>query len=209
VRERTQRPADLGTHLDIAFGSQDVVLDFAGYTADSLEAGLREPLEKIRQGRLTPKTLQVRMLLADLSRPIAVPARAGSDGVDDPIVRAHFGRLRDVHAVKAAEAIEQLGDLGLVNQASVQVRVHGTAPLLTMYLLNHQQLFLGLSRVVERRVKIDKKMVKVHEPSMGSSALVNHSADADPDSAGSREVKETARWFDNIWDTLARPYEPV
>jgi DNA-binding transcriptional regulator YhcF (GntR family) len=208
VRERRQPPADLGTHLDIAFAGQDVVLDFAGYTADPLKSALREPLEKIRQGRLTPKTVHLRMLLADLSRPIALPARTAAAGADEPNVRAHFERLSDAHTLEVTGTIEQLRDLSLVKQATVQIRVHGSAPLVAMYLVNDKELFLGLSRVVERRVKIDSKTVKVHEPTIDNTELVNHSANADPNSAGSRQVEQAAEWFDNIWSSLGRPHQP-
>jgi DNA-binding transcriptional regulator YhcF (GntR family) len=208
VREGAARSANLGTRLDTAFASKDVVLDFAGYSAEPLTATLREPLEKIRSGQITPDTVHLRMLLADFSRPLAVPARTGAKGGDDAAVRAHFARLRDAEAREITTLVHEVRDLGLVQQATVQIRVHGSAPLVTMYLLNNQELFLGLSRVGESKVKIGKKTVKVHAPSQ-DAALVKHCADADPDSAGSRQVKETAEWFENIWNTLGRTHVPA
>jgi hypothetical protein len=45
---------------------------------------------------------------------------------------------------------------------------------------------------------------------MGKDAvLFHHVADGDPNSTGSLYVTETARWFDSVWNTIAREYTPA
>jgi DNA-binding transcriptional regulator YhcF (GntR family) len=209
VRERAERPVGLQSHLDVAFSQDEVQIDFAGYTAGHLETGLREPIEKIRTGRLTPKSIRLRVLLADLSRPMALPVRAKLQAGDDADVRAQIDRLSEPQARRVVDSLEELKNLGLVQKASVQIRRHGSAPLLMLYLLNNHELFLGLCKAGERNVRIDMKQVKIHEPSADAAVLVHHSADADPGSTGSLEVKEACEWFDNIWTTLGRPHVPA
>jgi DNA-binding transcriptional regulator YhcF (GntR family) len=209
VVDRAARPADLDTHFDIAFANTDVVIDFAGYTAEPLNAALRKPLEKIRSGQIAPETLLFRVLLADFSRPLAVPARTRTQEVDDADVREHSALLSEAQTVELTGSVKALRDLDLVRQASVEIRVHGAAPLVMMYLLHGQDLFLGLNRVVDRKVKIGRKTAKIHEPWMDNAALVNHAADADPNSAGSRQVTNAAEWFESLWNTLGRPHVPA
>jgi len=207
VRERTERPVGLRPHVEAAFAQNEVSIDFAGYTAETLNGIIQEPLDKIRHGRLTPAEVHLRLLLADLSRPIALPARAGSDQGDDPDVRARVARLTERHALGIVESIEELRDLGLVQKASVEIRVHSSAPLFKLYLLNGQELFFGFYPVVEHTVRIGKKMVKTVDPMGKDAVLFHHTADADPDSPGSLYVAETAKWFDNVWNTIGRPYQ--
>lgn len=44
---------------------------------------------------------------------------------------------------------------------------------------------------------------------MGKDAqLFHHSLDSDPDSLGSLHVAEAEKWFESIWTTIARPWQP-
>ena len=84
---------------------------------------------------------------------------------------------------------------------------HSSAPLFKVYLINGHDLFFGYYPVVEHAVTINKKQVPIYDPMGKDAVLFHHVADADPDSTGSLYVAETAKWFDSVWDTIARPYE--
>src|SRR3954454_16469128 len=84
VRERTARPVGLRPHIEQAFEQEQVRIDFSGYTAETLHNAIQEPLDKIRDGRLTPRSVRLRLLLSDMTRPIALPSRAGDEPGDDP-----------------------------------------------------------------------------------------------------------------------------
>jgi len=139
---------------------------------------------------------------------MGLPAGAELQAGDNADVRAQMGRLSEPQARRVVDSLEELENVGLVQKASVQIRRHGSAPLLMLYLLNNRELFLGQCKAGERRVRIDKKQVKIHEPSADAAVPIHHSADADPRSTGSLEVKEACEWFDNIWNTLGRPHVP-
>ena len=54
VRQRTERPVGLRPHIEQAFEEQRVTIDFAGFSGETLNGAIQEPLDKIRVGRLTP-----------------------------------------------------------------------------------------------------------------------------------------------------------
>lgn len=207
VRERTERPVGLRPHVETAFEQPEVRIDFSGYTAETLHGVIQEPLDKIRVGRLTPKSIHVRMLLSDMTRPIALPSRAGDKPGDDPDVRARMAKIAERNTVAILEQIAELADLGLVDNAVAEARVHSSAPLFKLYLVNNHDLFFGFYPVVEHDVTINKKPVSIFDPMGKDTVLFHHVADADPDSTGSLYIAETAKWFDSVWETIARPYE--
>ncbi|MGL5857876.1 MAG: GntR family transcriptional regulator [Angustibacter sp.] len=208
VRERTERPVGLRPHLEAAFDTEQVRVDFAGYTAETLHGIIQEPLDKIRHGRLTPQSIRIRLLLSDMANPIALPSRAGTKPGDDPQVRERMARLVERHALGITESVAELQDLGLVTKATAEVRVHSSAPLFKVYLLNDRELFFGYYPVIEHTVTIGGKRVPIYDPMGKDAVLFHHTTDADPDSSGSLHVSETTKWFTSVWDTIARPFQP-
>jgi hypothetical protein len=206
VRERTEHPVGLRPHVEAAFTQPDVRIDFSGYTAETLHGIISEPLDKIRHGHLRPTSIRLRLLLSDMSQPIALPSRAGDKPGDDPGVRERMQRLVERHALSIVESVGELADLGLVEKAEARVKVHGSAPLFKVYLLNEHDLFFGSYPVVEHTVTIDRKRVPVFDPMGKDAILFHHIAEADPEATGSLYVSETAKWFDSVWDTIARDY---
>ena len=205
VRERTGKPVGLRPHIEAAFEVPDVRIDFSGYTAETLSTAIQEPLDKIRDGRLTPRSIQVRLLLSDMTRPIALPSRAGADPGDDERVRARMARTAERYAGGIRESLIELQQLGLVEEANAEVRVHSSAPLFKVYLLNAADLFFGFYPVVEHTVTINGEQVPTFDPMGKDTALFHHTADADPESIESQYVGQALAWFDSIWSTIARP----
>src|SRR5918997_2157749 len=86
VRERTERPIGLRPHIERAFDSERVTIDFAGFSGETLHGVMQEPLDKIRIGRLTPESIHVRILVPDTTAPMTFPCRA-EDLTDSPEFR--------------------------------------------------------------------------------------------------------------------------
>lgn len=206
VRERVARPVGLRPHIEAAFEQPEVSIDFSGYTAETLHAAVLEPLDKIRDGRLTPKSIRVRMLLSDMTVPMALPSRAGDDPGDDERVRRRMAHTAERYAGGLSDAVTELADLGLVDKAEVIIRVHSSAPLFKIYLINDTDLFFGFYPVVEHDVTIDGATVPTFDPMGKDTELFHHTADNDPDSTGTLYVREAAKWFASIWTTISRPY---
>jgi DNA-binding transcriptional regulator YhcF (GntR family) len=204
VRERTERPVGLRPHVEAAFEQDEVRVDFCGYTAETLHGVVQEPLDKIRAGRLRPQQLHLRLLLVDLSQPTALPSRAGDEPGDDPRIRQRMSEIAQRHSTAISDSVRELGDLGLVEKASAEVRVLGTAPLFKVYILNNHDLFLGFYPVMEHPVAVDEGQVQAFDPMGKDTVLFHHAADVDPDSTDAVYVAEAVRWFDSVWNTIAR-----
>src|SRR5438876_12013502 len=86
VRAQTERPVALRPHIEAAFQRSRVAIAFAGFSGETLQGVLQEPLDKVRAGRLTPQSVSVRILLPDLSLPTVVPSRVDSRA-DEPAAR--------------------------------------------------------------------------------------------------------------------------
>ncbi|MER7702808.1 HAD-IA family hydrolase [Kitasatospora sp. NPDC097605] len=123
VRERTSRPVGLRPHLEAAFEQQQVTLDFAGFSSETLHNALQKPLDKVRSGRLAPESITIRLLLPDTTAPMAVPVLV--DGLqDEAALRQRARNIALTNAGGIAHSVEMLAELGLVQKASVEVKVH-------------------------------------------------------------------------------------
>jgi DNA-binding transcriptional regulator YhcF (GntR family) len=205
VRAQTQRAVELRPHIEAAFESPHVSIDFAGFSGETLKDAITEALDKIRVGRLTPETVTVRVLLSDMSVPMALPARAETQS-DDPMVRSRAERITRRAAESIIDQVRELGELGLVRSATVDVRVHSASPLFKLYFLNNQEAFFGFYPVVERNVVIKGEPVAIYDL-MGKDVPLFHYAMSDDETSTGAQFVEAARaWFDSIWNTIAREY---
>src|SRR5215204_2198974 len=132
VRERTERPVGLRPHIEQAFTQERVSLDFAGFSGETLHGVVQEPLDKIRAGQLRPVSLRIRILLPDPETPWTLPARV-EDLADDPAFRERGGRIAHRHTSAIVDSVAELADLGVMENASAEVRVHRSAPLFKLY----------------------------------------------------------------------------
>jgi len=205
VRERTARPVGLRPHIEQAFENVNVRIDFSGYTAETLHGMLAEPLDKVREGRLSPQSIKVRLLLADLARPLALPVLSQNDPDSSGAVRERMAETSSRHAGAITDAVQELGDLELVPEVSVETRVHGTSPLFKAYVVNDVDVFFGYYPVVRHEVRIGGKKTTIFDPMGKDAVLFQHTDDGDPDSTGAQFVAQTRAWFDSIWNTIARP----
>lgn len=205
VRERTARPVGLRPHIERAFEEPNVRIDFSGYTAETLHGMLAEPLDKVREGRLTPQSIKVRLLLPDLARPLALPVATSNDPEASAPVRERMAGISARHAGAITDAVQELADLGLVPEAVVETRVHGSAPLFKAYVVNNTDVFFGYYPVVRHEVRLNGKRASIFDPMGKDAVMFQYTDDGDPDSTGSQFLAQTRAWFASIWDTIARP----
>jgi len=206
VRSQTERPVGLRPHIEAAFERTHVSVDFAGFSGETLHGALTEPLDKIRAGRLTPESIAIRILLPDLSQPAAVPSRTDTPD-DDPTVRERAERISRRHTEAIIESVQELADLGLVRSASGDVRRHGTAALFKVYILNNEDAFFGFYPVVKHTVTIAKNTVPIYDV-LGKDVPLFHFATSDEDEMANQYVQQARGWFDSVWNTIAREYQP-
>jgi len=205
ARARAEKPVGLRPHIEKAFEQEAVTIDFSGYTAETLHGAIAEPLDKVRSGRLTPQSIRIRLLLSDLAAPLAVPvATTGGPDASGP-VRDRMRAISARHAGAITAAVEELADLSLVPQAAVETRLHGSAPLFKVYVVNDTDAFFGFYPIVEHEVRIGDNRQPIFDP-MGKDAIMfHHVDDGDPDSKDAQFVAQTRAWFESVWTTIAVP----
>jgi DNA-binding transcriptional regulator YhcF (GntR family) len=206
VRAQTQRAVELRPHIEAAFDRAYVSIDFAGFSGETLRNALTETLDKVRVGRLTPETLVVRILISDMSTPMALPALAETQG-DDVGVRERAERIARRAVDGIIDQVAELADLGLVRSATVEARMHRAAPLFKLYIMNNEEVFFGFYPVVEHAVPIKGQPTAIYDL-MGKDVPLFHYAVSDDDAShGTQFVESSKAWFDSMWNTISYGYE--
>ncbi len=206
VRAQTQRAVELRPHIEAAFERAHVTIDFAGFSGETLRDALAEVLDKVRVGRLAPETIAVRVLVSDMSVPMALPARAETQS-DDPAVRERADRITRRAVDGIIDQVTELGDLGLIRSATVEVRMHRGSPQFKLYVLNGEEVFFGFYPAVERTVTIKGEPTAIYDL-MGKDVPLFHYAVTDDDTShGTQFVEASRQWFDSLWSTIAYRHE--
>lgn len=207
VRERSARPVELRPHIEAAFTVDDVTIDFAGFTSETLNNVLQEPLDRIREGRLSPSSIAVRLLLANPAG-LAVPAPVAPSAKSAATLYKRTQRLTERHALAVRDSVTELQDLGLVPAATVDIRTYAAAPVFKTYLINGTEAFFGFYPVATHEATIDGKAVPMHDVMGKDATLMHYATDNDPDSAGAVFIGQAQGWFDSVWSTVAQEYQP-
>jgi DNA-binding transcriptional regulator YhcF (GntR family) len=207
VRERTERPVGLRPHIERAFEAENVTIDFAGFSGETLHGAMQEPLDKIRIGRLRPKSLTVRILIPDTTAPLAIPCRA-DDLTDSPEFRARATTIMHRYVGAITDTVNELGTLGLVEEATAAVHVHHAAPLFKLYLSNGEEAFFGFYPVREHILTFGGQPQTLYDLMGKDAILFHHSAGDDDTSTGSQYVDQAKTWFDSMWNTVSMEFTP-
>lgn len=207
VRAQTERPVGLRPHIEATFERPHVSIDFAGFSGETLHGAIQEPLDKIRAGRLNPESIAIRILLPDLDLPTVVPSRAEPPG-DDPAVRERAARIARRHTEAIIDSVGELATLGLVRNATAEVRAHGTTALFKLYILNRDEVFFGFYPVVRNTVSVNKQPVPIFDVLGKDVPLFHYATSGEDDDAGDQYVHQARGWFDSVWTTIAHEYTP-
>ncbi|MGW7540989.1 winged helix-turn-helix domain-containing protein [Streptomyces sp. NPDC054770] len=199
---RSRRPMTLGPLIAEAFERDEVALDIATLTSESLDAHVRDQAERIRARIITPRKITLRVILP--AETLAMPYPRNKDDQDDlrllqrshAIARAHTGSLRNV--------LDQLRTEDLVPSVDLEIRHTGFTPTFKLYVINHVEVLHGFYEPILRTVILEDgaEVEAVDVLGLGVT-LTHHVRDADPDSAGSAFVDNATRWFESVWNLLA------
>lgn len=206
VKERTHRPVDLREHLERAFEQEDVTIDFAGFSGETLHGALGGPLDKVRDGRLRPDSLSVRVLVPDPRVPWSLPAKA-DDLTDSPEFRARATKIMERHTLALVDEVNELAQLGLVPKAEATVRVYPTVPLFKLYILNGSEVFFGYYPVQEHVVTLQGEETPIWDLMGKDTVLFHREATSDDSSMESQYVQQSQMWFESIWQSIAQDYQ--
>ncbi|MER6517336.1 winged helix-turn-helix domain-containing protein [Streptomyces sp. NPDC001553] len=203
VRSRTERPAGLRPYVEQAFASHTVTIDFAGFSSETLHGALQEPLDKIRVGRLTPSSIRIRILVPDMAVPQAAPVRR-EDCADDPRLRARMHDIMIGYTRSISDAISELSHLGLVQESSVDVRVHSGTQFFKLYVINNEDAFFGYYPIRPNKVVAQGEAIEIYDLVGKDTILFHHSLNEGDATSGAQQVEQARMWFDSVWETIGR-----
>jgi hypothetical protein len=144
------------------------------------------------------RNLRIRLLLADTSRPMALPCRR-DDLADDPDFRARAGRITARSATALRDAVDELRQLGRLDAATVAVRVHDATPLFKLYIVNGEEAFFGLYPIREHAIDLGGQE-RVILDLMGKDAAMFRFGPG----GTSAFVAQATDWFARMWESLGR-----
>jgi hypothetical protein len=185
----------LRPYIEQAFTAEHVVIDFAGFSGETLHGAVQEPLDKIRNGQLTPESVTV------TTRPMVLPCRV-EDLADDPDFRARAHRITSRHAYAILESVHELARKGRIKQGRAQIRAHQLPPLFKMYILNGDEVFFGLYPLAKHDVPLPGGTRDMYDL-MGKDAMVFRYSQASGQAADTQFIEQSQGWFDSIWDTIS------
>ncbi|MFJ7964404.1 GntR family transcriptional regulator [Streptomyces sp. NPDC096324] len=207
VRNRTERPAGLRPYVEQAFTSPNVSIDFAGFSSETLHAALQDPIDKIRVGRLTPGSIKIRILVPDMTVPQAAPVRK-SDGEDDPRLRMRMHDLMVGFTRGIANQVHELSLLGLVPETNVSVRVHSGTQFFKLYVINEEDAFFGYYPIRPNKVVVQGTPIEIFDLIGPDATLFHYSINEGETSSGAQQVDQARMWFDSVWTTIGRDFNP-
>ncbi|MFJ8815820.1 GntR family transcriptional regulator [Amycolatopsis thermoflava] len=206
VRERTERPIGLRPHIERAFEAQHVTVDFAGFSGETLHGVIAEPLDKIRIGRLRPESIRVRLLVPDPRQPWTLPVTV-DERTDSPVFRKRAEEIMRRNTLAIVDSVTELADLGLINEASAEIRVHNVPPTFKLYLINDEEAFFGFYPVREHVISYDGQTEAMYDLMGKDAILFHHSANDDDTSTGSQYVEQAKTWFESMWSSVGKDFQ--
>jgi hypothetical protein len=187
--------------VERAFAAEHVSIDFAGFSGETLHGVIQEPLDKIRMGHSKPRSLAIRLLLPDTTRPMVLPCRTDNLG-DDPGYRERAHEITARHARAIVDTVQELTDMGLMQDATTQIRVHPCPPLFKLYILNGEEAFFGFYPIVKHTIALPGGPRAMYDL-MGKDALVFHHSAHSSQPADLPYIEQARNWFDTMWQTIS------
>jgi hypothetical protein len=190
--------------IERAFTREHVCIDFAGFSGETLHGVTQEPLDKIRLGHSPPKSVAIRLLLPDTTRPMVLPCRM-EDLSDDPEFRGRARGIITRHARAIADSVQELTDMGLIEEGSVQIRAHACPPMFKLYILNNEEAFFGFYPIVRHNIRLASGPRDMFDL-MGKDALVFHHSPGSGNPADHLYLEQARNWFNTMWQTISYEY---
>jgi DNA-binding transcriptional regulator YhcF (GntR family) len=188
----------LAPRLAEAFAAPQVRVDAACLTAETLMLALGEPVRLIHEGRIRPRSIDVRILLPSREINLAFPISVKSPGDDDPV------RRRWLEQRNAQGHVLRHNLLALRSTHGIDVRVTFRAlpftPPVKLYLLNGTEALIAYYMLAKREEEVESQTLEMYD-ALGSASLLFSFERR----AGQRDaafVDQSQKWFDALWETI-------
>ncbi|MFE7166875.1 GntR family transcriptional regulator [Streptomyces sp. NPDC057616] len=188
----------LAPRLTEAFAAEHVRIDAACLTAETLMLALGEPIRLIHEGRIRPKSIDVRILLPsrDISLAFPVPVQGRSD--DDPVHERWLAqRNSQGHVLR-----HNLRSLRFSHNIDVNVtfRALPFTPPVKLYLLNGAEALVAYYMITRREEPTDSGTMDMYDV-LGTESLL-FSFEKRASQRDEAFVEESEKWFNALWETI-------
>ncbi|GAA3049382.1 GntR family transcriptional regulator [Streptomyces glomeratus] len=188
----------LAQRLTQAFAAPHVRIDAACLTAETLMLALGEPVRLIHEGRIRPRSIDVRILLPSREINLAFPISVNSPGEEDPVHRRWLEQrnaqghvLRhNLQALRASHHID----------VRVTFRALPFTPPVKLYLLNGAEALIAYYMLTKREEEVESETLELYDTLGAKSLLFSFEQ-----RAGRRDaafVEQSQKWFDALWETI-------
>ncbi|WP_416964726.1 GntR family transcriptional regulator [Streptomyces sp. Agncl-13] len=188
----------LAPRLTEAFSEPNVHIDVLCHTAETLMLALGEPLRQIHEGRLSPRSIEVRILVPSREITLAFPVPVdGSDG-DDAVHRRWLSMRNAQGQVLQHNLLALRATHGM--DVKVTFRALPFTPPVKLYLLNGEEALFGYYMLTRREEEYGSHTLDMYDI-LGSQSLLFPFLRQ----TGERDaafVEQSQLWFDALWETI-------
>jgi DNA-binding transcriptional regulator YhcF (GntR family) len=188
----------LAPRLVEAFSAPQVRVDAACLTAETLMVAIGEPLRLIHEGRLRPRSIDVRILLPSREIDLAFPVPVEGRGQDDTVHRRWLGQRNAQGHVLQHNLLSLRGTHGI--DVRVTFRALPFTPPIKLYLLNGDEALLAYYMLTRRAEEMESGTLEMFD-ALGSQSLL-FSFERRAGQRDSAFVEESQSWFDALWETI-------
>lgn len=204
--DQAPKPAgtELAERLYEAFRAEHVTIDTYSLTTETFNNALARPHRAIADGELAPRSITVRAIMPSPQAYLALPRLA-----EDPDDRRPLHRLHELQRTWAAAlrmSLSTFRDRYDVPEVSYEIRTVAATPLQKLYLLNGSEALMGHYHVVRETVTYQGEELDIFDVLGFETSLFRFSAvPAAHDQQDAAFVRDSQRWFDSLWETIAMP----
>jgi DNA-binding transcriptional regulator YhcF (GntR family) len=197
---------ELADRLYEAFRAEHVTVDVFSLTTETLNTALAPSTIAISSGALSPRSITARVLLPSAGADLALPRLVSDPEGRDPRPLERLRELTHTYASALRGHLETLRVRELVPEVSVEFRTVPITPTHKVYLLNGSEALFGYYHVTEQKVRYKGETMEIHDMLGIATRLFHHAAGPDLHGEhGTAFVEQTRRWFDSLWESIARP----
>ena len=175
----------LAPRLTGAFSESNVRMDVVCHTVETLMVALGEPLRHIHEGRLSPRSIEVRILVAPREITLAFPVPVDGDGEDNSVHERRLSMRNAQGQVVRHNLLALRATHGM--DVKVTFRALPFTPPVKLYLFNGAEALLGYHMPTRR------------EEEYGSVLFSFLRQTGQRDAAF---VEQSQKWFNALWETI-------
>ncbi|MGX9890287.1 FadR/GntR family transcriptional regulator [Streptomyces sp. NPDC002276] len=188
----------LAPRLAAAFSATHVRIDVVCHTAETLMLAIGETLRQIHEGRLTPRSIEVRILVPSREITLAFPVPVDDTGEDDSVHQRWLLMRNSQGQVLQHNLLSLRATHGM--DVKVTFRALPFTPPVKLYLLNGEEALLGYYMLTRREEEYGSQTLDMYDVLGSQSLLFSFQRQA-----GQRDasfVEESQKWFDALWETI-------